>query len=177
MVELLLAEKVGAVVEGRAEVGPRALGHRSIIALPRHAKMRETVNTVKSREQWRPFAPITLESYAPRLWPSQGLRERYMVGSSAVSSHAHEVMPAAIHVDGTTRPQVLKTGQASVLEGVLRTMESNGEPPVLINTSFNGRGEPIVESAADAARTFRELDLDFLVMGGLLVTRPEKSRG
>jgi carbamoyltransferase len=169
VIDLLLQERIGAIVEGGAEVGPRALGHRSIIALPRHQKTRDTINTLKGREPWRPLAPVTLPDYAPRLWPSQGLRELYMVGNTTVSSHAREVMPAAIHVDGTTRPQVLRTGQAPLLEALLTSLGRAGLPPVLVNTSFNGRGQPIVNSAEHAVRSFQELKLDFLVLGDHLI--------
>jgi carbamoyltransferase len=112
---------------------------------------------------------VTLPGYADRLWPSQGLRELYMVGTARVSEHAHRVMPAAAHVDGTTRPQVLHPGQAPVLESLLRGLAAGGLPPVLINTSFNSRGEPIVDNAADAVRALRSLRLDFLVLGDQLV--------
>lgn len=173
VVELLLDGAIGAVAEGRAEVGPRALGHRSIIAVPNPAEVRNRINTLKSREQWRPLAPVTLADHAPVLWPSQGLRERYMVGSAVVSGPAREVMAAATHpVDGTTRPQVLVPGQAPVVESLLNGLRTAGMPPVLVNTSFNGREEPVVDSAADAARTFRSLGLDFLVLGDRLVRKP-----
>jgi carbamoyltransferase len=169
VVELLIRGRIGAIAEGRAEVGPRALGHRSIVALPRDREMRDRLNAVKRREAWRPFAPVTLPDYAPRLWPSQGLREHYMIGNAVVSEHGLEVMPAAVHVDGTTRPQVLLPGAAPTLGSLLETLRNAGLPPVLVNTSFNGPGEPIVNTAEDAVRSFRELGLDFLVLGDCLV--------
>jgi carbamoyltransferase len=94
-----------------------------------------------------------------------------MVGSSVVSGHAREVMSAAIHpVDGTTRPQVLIPGHAPVVESLLDGLGAAGMPPVLVNTSFNGREEPVVDSAADAVRTFTTLGLDFLVLGDHLIS-------
>jgi carbamoyltransferase len=171
VVELLLDGAIGAIAEGRAEVGPRALGHRSIVAVPRPAAVRDRINRLKGREPWRPLAPVTLPEYAGRLWPSQGLRELYMVGTAIGTDHAREVMPAALHVDGSTRPQVLPPGQAPVLEGLLRALADAGLPPVLVNTSFNGPGEPIVDSAADATSGFQRLGLDFLVLGDQLVQR------
>ncbi|MER5408923.1 carbamoyltransferase C-terminal domain-containing protein [Streptomyces sp. NPDC002769] len=168
--DLLLGGAIGAVAEGRAEIGPRALGHRSIVAVPRPSDVRNRINTLKNREQWRPLAPVTLAEYAPELWPSQGLRERYMVGSSSVSGLARNVMSAATHpVDGTTRPQVVAPGQAPVVESLLHQLQDVGAPPVLVNTSFNGREEPVVDTAADAVRTFRSIGLDFLVLGSHLV--------
>lgn len=177
VVELLLDGAVGAIAEGRAEVGPRALGHRSIVAVPNPPTVRDRINVIKGREPWRPLAPVTLPGYADRLWPSQGLRELYMVGTAIGTEHARQVMGAALHVDGSTRPQVLPPGEAPVLEQVLRTMASAGLPPVLVNTSFNGPGEPIVDSAADAVRSFQHLGLDFLVLGDHLVRRPTMPNG
>jgi carbamoyltransferase len=172
-VAALLADgAIGAVAQGRAEVGPRALGHRSIIALPRPATVRDRINTIKGREPWRPLAPVTLPEYQARLWPSQGLRERYMVGTAVVSSVGRQVMPAVTHVDGTTRPQVLPPQQVPVLESVLRGLSAGGLPPVLVNTSLNTRGEPIADSAADVVRTFLSLGLDFLAIGDHLVLPP-----
>lgn len=169
VVRLLQRGSIGAVVEGRAEVGPRALGHRSIVSLPDNREQRVKINVVKAREQWRPLAPVTTEEYAASLWPRQGLRELYMVGSATVSAHARDVMPAAVHVDGSTRPQTLPRGNALVLDAIFEELRSSGLPPVLINTSFNTRGEPIVNSAADAFRAFQDLGLDFLVLGDALL--------
>jgi carbamoyltransferase len=172
----LFAGRIGAVAEGRAEVGPRALGHRSILALPAPAQVQERVNAVKRREPWRPFAPVTLSSHARRLWPSQGARERYMIGNAVVSGLAREIMPAAIHVDGTTRPQSVDASSDATVVRILHGLKAAGVYPVLLNTSFNNRGEPIVNSAADAIRSFLTLGLDFLVIDGLLVRWPRTER-
>ncbi|MFJ4686726.1 carbamoyltransferase C-terminal domain-containing protein [Streptomyces sp. NPDC088789] len=173
--DLLTAGSIGAVAEGRSEVGPRALCHRSIMAMPHSTSVRDTINRIKGREMWRPLAPVTLPEYARRLWPDQGRRELYMVGNTVISAHAQEVMPASAHVDGTTRPQVLPPGQAPVAESLLTEFAARGLPPVLVNTSFNGRGEPIVDTAGDAVRAFRALGLDFLVLGEHLVHSPTRS--
>jgi len=85
------------------------------------------------------------------------------------TEHGLDVMPAAVHIDGTTRPQILPSGAAPVLMGMLEALREAGLPPVLVNTSFNGLGEPIVNTAADAVHSFRELGLDFLVLGDWLV--------
>ena len=173
VVRLLAQRKIGAVAEGRAEAGPRALGHRSIVALPSDADQRTIINAKKGREPWRPLAPVTLPSYAPMLWPSQGDRERYMVGNASVSGHGRSVMPAAVHVDGTTRPQVLHQDGASVLEGILLGLEAVGIPPVLVNTSLNKRGHPIADSVEDVLDTFRAAELDFAVIGDTLIERSD----
>jgi carbamoyltransferase len=95
-----------------------------------------------------------------------------MIGTAVVSSRARVVMPAAMHVNGTTRPQTLDASSDSTVVRILRGLEAAGVDPVLLNTSFNDRGEPIVNSARDAVRTFLALGLDFLVIDGLLVRRP-----
>ncbi|MGL5828506.1 MAG: carbamoyltransferase C-terminal domain-containing protein, partial [Angustibacter sp.] len=171
--QALCAGKVGAVAHGRAEIGPRALGHRSIIALPRPAAVQARVNKIKNRESWRPFAPVVLASYARRLWPGQGSRAQYMVGTAVVSGAGREILPAATHVDGTTRPQEVAARTDLHIAKVLGELERDGVPPVLINTSFNGRGQPIVNTAHDAAQTFLTLGLDFLVLEDHLIQRPE----
>lgn len=170
--DLLAAGHIGAVAEGRSEVGPRGLCHRSIVAMPHSASVRDTINRLKGRETWHPLAPVTLPGYARRLWSGQGLRELYMAGNVVVSGHGQRVLPAAVHVDGTTRPQVLPPGQAPVVESLLTEFTAREIPPVLVNASFNGRGEPLVDTAGDAARAFRTLGLDFLVLGEHLVHGP-----
>lgn len=167
--ELLAEGRIGAVVEGRAEVGPRALGHRSILALPRPAAMHERVNELKNREPWRPFGPVAGLESAGRFWTDQCELNRYMVGAAPVTAAGGETAPAVVHVDGTTRPQLLRSGEAPVVEAVLDALGRDGVAPVLINTSFNDRGEPIVDDAADAVRAFRAMSLDFLVLGDRLI--------
>jgi carbamoyltransferase len=168
---LLLNGAIGAVAQGRAEAGPRALGHRSIIAIPRPGGIRDRINTLKGREPWRPLAPVTLPDYAPRLWPDQGSRALYMVGGAAVSAHGQQVMPAVTHVDGTTRPQVLPPGAAPVVASILQQLQQAGVPPVLVNTSLNGPGEPIIGSAVQAVDALHDLGLDFLILGEHLIRR------
>jgi carbamoyltransferase len=168
---LLLDGAIGAVAEGRAEAGPRALGHRSIIAIPRPAGVRDRINVLKGREPWRPLAPVTLPDYAPQLWPGQGTRALYMAGAAAVSAHGQQVMPAVTHVDATTRPQVLPVGAAPVVESILRELQQAGLPPVTVNTSLNGRGEPIADSAAQAIGALHDLGLDFLILDAHLIRR------
>ena len=168
---LLIDGAIGAVAEGRAEAGPRALGHRSVIAVPRPAGVRDRINLLKGREPWRPLAPVTLPGYAPQLWPGQGSRALYMVGAAAVSAHGQEVMPAVTHVDATTRPQVLPPGAAPVVESILRQLQQAGVPPVTVNTSLNGRGEPIIGSAAQAVDALHNLGLDFLILDEHMIRR------
>jgi carbamoyltransferase len=171
VVDLLLHGQVGAIAEGRAEIGPRALGHRSIVALPRPSHVQDRVNDLKRRERWRPFAPMALRGHADVYWPTQGVRENYMIGTAVVSAAGRRVMPAVTHVDGTSRPQTVPEDQPGAAAELLRELHRGGLPPVLVNTSFNGPGEPIVNSAAEALDGFADLGLDFLVLGDALITR------
>lgn len=165
----LLAEgAMGGIVESRAEIGPRALGHRSLIAVPRPAAMRDRVNQRKGREPWRPLAPVAATSTAGELWSSRGVLARYMLAAAPVSTLGTQVLPAAVHTDGTARCQEIghppRQG-ATIMEGILTALAGMGVPPVLINTSLNGPGEPIACAAGDAAACFAQLPLDFLVVG------------
>jgi carbamoyltransferase len=168
----LLTGQVGALAWGRAEIGARALGHRSIIALPDDAGVADHVNTIKSRELWRPLAPVGLAHAEGDLWAEHPLLHKYMLGAVEVTPRGEELIPATVHVDGTARAQIVDESDPGPLADILRGIEAAGHPPVLMNTSFNGRSEPIVNTATDALKTFRDVGLDFLVVGDLLVTGP-----
>jgi carbamoyltransferase len=159
---------IGAICQGAGEIGPRALGHRSIVADPSVPGMHGRLNAMKSREPWRPFGAAALRPRAPALWQPRPRLSDYMLAGTPVSDAGQERMPAAVHVDGTTRPQELDPDSACVLAELLREWGGRAGG-ALINTSFNGRGEPIVSSAADAVACFRRLGLDFLVLDGELV--------
>jgi carbamoyltransferase len=154
---------IGAIVQGAGEIGPRALGHRSIVADPSIPAMHGRLNAIKSREPWRPFGAAALAPRAPALWQPRPRLSDYMLAGTPVSDAGRERMPAAVHVDGTTRPQELHPDSRDVLAALLREWGDRAGG-ALINTSFNGRGEPIVSSAADAVACFRRLGLDFLVL-------------
>lgn len=169
--DLLLEGRIGAVAQGRAEAGPRALGHRSILAVPGPG-MRDRVNGIKRREPWRPLGPVALAGFAAGLWADQGDLNRYMIGAAAMTETGREVAPAAVHIDGTCRPQVLRGGEAPLVEAVLTAMAQAGAPPVLLNTSFNDKGEPIVNTAAEAVAALRRMRLDFLAIDDALFVKP-----
>ncbi|MFJ9605866.1 carbamoyltransferase C-terminal domain-containing protein [Kitasatospora sp. NPDC101176] len=171
---LLIDGAVGAVAVGRAEIGPRALCHRSIIAVPNTKEIHSRVNSIKNREQWRPFAGVTHREYAEQLWEYQENLSRYMLGAARVTEEGHRVAPGVVHVDGTTRPQVIGD-EAPFVAGVLDSLDAQGVPPVLLNTSFNDRGQPIVDLADDALAAFRSMDLDFLVLGDRLLQKKSKN--
>ncbi|MFD5269000.1 carbamoyltransferase C-terminal domain-containing protein [Streptomyces sp. NPDC058335] len=174
--DLLLDGQVGAVAQGRAEIGPRALGHRSILAVPDSVEVSARVNRIKHREQWRPFAGVTSPEYGGGLWERQEHLSRYMLGAARVTDEARRVAPGVVHVDGTTRPQILAPGAAPAVGAILETLAGRGAPPVLLNTSFNDKGEPIVNSAADALAAFRSMDLDFLVLDQALYRKAPRAR-
>ncbi|MGD3110808.1 carbamoyltransferase C-terminal domain-containing protein [Streptomyces sp. YGL11-2] len=174
---LLLDGRVGAVAQGRAEVGPRALCRRSIIAVPDTADVTVRVNTLKNREQWRPFAGVTRPDYGAELWEQQEHLSRYMLGAARATALGRQVAPGVVHIDGTTRPQVLHGDEAPAVGAALDALRAQGAPPVLLNTSFNDKGEPIVNTAADALTAFRAMDLDFLVLGDDLYRKSEGTGG
>ncbi|MFI6130817.1 carbamoyltransferase C-terminal domain-containing protein [Micromonospora sp. NPDC051141] len=175
VVGLLLQGKVGAVCRGRSEVGPRALCHRSILASPVPADMQDRVNAVKRRERWRPFGPVSNADTG--LWKSAGDLERYMVGAAELTPEGAEVLPGVTHVDHTTRPQRLGPDDEPFVDAVLTGLGGAGHPSVLINTSFNGPGQPVVETADQALRCAATLGLDFLVLNDdLFISRQDTSR-
>lgn len=169
VVERLLRGQVGGIAWGRGEVGPRALGHRSLIAMPGEVAMRDRLNTLKGRELWRPLAPIGTPEAAHELWKGPQDLQRYMLGAATVTPLGEETIPATVHVDGTARGQVAAGG--GFISEVLSALGAAGPAPVLINTSFNTRGEPIVNTADDAIRSAQALGIDFLVVGDALLDR------
>jgi carbamoyltransferase len=169
VVERLLRGELGAVARGRAEVGPRALGHRSLIALPDDVAVRDRLNELKGREPWRPLAPIGISDANGRFWKGPSELQRYMLGAASVTPLGKERIPATVHVDGTARAQVAEG--AGVISDVLEALDQAGVDPVLINTSFNTRGEPIVNTAAEAVRSAEAIGVDFLVVGDALLDR------
>lgn len=168
----LLAEgAVGGICRGRSEIGPRALCHRSMLASPLDSDMAVRVNSMKDREVWRPFGPVTnvpAASHTP-WWTMRSSLERYMVGASPLTENGVNVIPAVAHVDRTTRPQRLAATDEPFVDAVLNVLKSMGHPPVLLNTSLNGRGEPLVETADEALACARKCGLDFLVLNDDLV--------
>lgn len=167
----LLAD--GAIVgwfQGRLEMGPRALGNRSIIADPRSADACHRVNAfVKGREAWRPCAPSLLADAAPD-YLERPAPAPYMIRTFDVRPEVREEIPAVVHpADGTTRPQTVREAHNPRFSRLLAAFEDLTGVPVLLNTSFNRRGEPIVATPDEAVRTFRDVGLDALVIEDFLV--------
>lgn len=166
-------------VQGRAEWGPRALGARSIIADPRHLEMQARVNEkIKFRELFRPFAPSVLVERATELFDvalptTLASPEHFMLAVAPVRAEARERIPAVTHVDGTARLHLVEHSVNPIYYDLIRAFERRTGVPVLLNTSFNLRGEPMVNTAADAIKTFQWSGMDALVLGRTLVLKEE----
>jgi carbamoyltransferase len=169
----LTAGKVVAIAQGRDEWGPRALGARSILADPRRAEMKDHLNAkIKFREEFRPFAPVVKqEAYGDWFETLEMPASPYML-------YTHEALrpgqtAAVTHVDGTSRVQTVSPEQNPYLCRILDAFERRTGVPVLINTSFNLRGEPIVSSPSDALKTFFASGIDCLALEDFVVEKPD----
>ena len=172
---LLAAGKVVGWFQGRSEWGPRALGARSILCRPYPAEMRDRVNAqIKFREIFRPFAPAVLAERAHEVFemkPAERLTqpESFMLSIVRVRDEFRSIIPAVTHVDGTARVQLVWPHPETHFRSLLERFSARTGIPVLLNTSFNLRGEPIVETPADALQTFSWSGLDVLAIGEFLV--------
>ena len=165
----IAAGDIVAVARGRAEFGPRALGCRSVLASPTTLAARDRVNARKGREAWRPLAPIV--RVEDTRWFRAMVPSPYMILTFEATEEARARIPGVVHVDGTARVQTVAAGENGFLRDVLDALEARGEPPVLINTSFNRRGEPIVDTAEQAWTSYTAMELDALVLGDHLHVR------
>jgi carbamoyltransferase len=175
LADRLAAGQVVAVHHGRDEWGPRALGARSILADPRPAEMKDHLNAkIKFREQFRPFAPVVKEEAYSDWFETLGM------AASPFMLYTHKALrpdriAAVAHVDGTSRVQTVSARQNAYLYRILDAFERRTGVPVLINTSFNLKGEPIVSSPSDALQTFLASGIDVLALDDLIVERPERA--
>jgi carbamoyltransferase len=172
--ELLLQQKIVGWFQHRSEWGPRALGARSIIADPRREDMRDRVNgAIKYRDWWRPFAPSMLaEAADPYL--AESFFAPFMIVTFPVRPHRVEEIAGVVHRDGTTRPQMVSREVNPLYYDTIQTFGAQTGTPLILNTSFNLKGEPIVDTPRDALRTFFSSGLDALIMNNVLV-RKEKA--
>ncbi len=171
--ELLVQDKVIGWFQHRMEFGPRALGARSILASPLHASMQSQLNEIKDREDFRPVAPVVLEEEAAQ-WFKNASTSPFMLFVYDVLPDKAEVIPAVRHTDGTARIQTINRAQNPLYYDLLKAFERRTGVPVLVNTSFNTRGEPIVCTPRDAVECFWTSPLDALAIGSFLL---EKERG
>jgi len=170
-VQRLAEGKIVAWVQGRAEFGPRALGNRSILADPRDAAMRDRINAgVKGREAYRPFAPAILHEYGPEYFEHYQ-ESPYMERTLRFTAAGLERAPATAHVDGTGRLQSVRAERSPQFAALLRAFFEKTGVPVLLNTSLNVMGKPMVHSLEDALAVFHATDLDVLVVGEHLLEK------
>jgi len=188
VVGLLAEEKIVGFVQGRMEYGPRALGHRSILGDPRSPKMQSVLNLkVKFRESFRPFAPAVLEEKAGEFFElstsspymllvapvhaSQRLEASATANGLERLKQIRSRIPAVTHVDYSARVQTVSAVENPIFHDVLRRFEAKTGCPVLVNTSFNVRGEPVVCTPDDAFRCFVNTEMDYLAIGNFLLER------
>jgi len=169
--ELLAHGKILGWFQGRMEFGPRALGSRSILADPRDPEMNAKVNNaVKFREWWRPFAP-SLKKEAAGEYLESATDSPFMILTAQVRAEKRSVIPSVTHVDGSARPQTVEKEINPLYWRLIDEFGKRTGVPVIMNTSFNLRGEAIVHTPTDAIRTFFSSGMDALVMGSFLVEK------
>jgi len=175
--DYLMRGKVVGWYQGRFEWGPRALGNRSILADPRNPAMKDIVNAkIKFREPYRPFAPSAAAECTAKYFEMDGAAAqypaRYMLYVVPVKPQHHATLPAITHVDGTARVQTVYREHSPLYYGLIDRFGQATGVPVVLNTSFNLRGEPIVTTPANAFSTFSRSEMDCLVLGDFLIEKP-----
>jgi carbamoyltransferase len=175
--EYLMNGKVVGWYQGRFEWGPRALGNRSILADPRNPAMKDIVNAkIKFREPYRPFAPSAAAECAAKYFQmdnaAQQYPARYMLYVMPVKPEHHATIPAVTHVDGTARVQTVFKEHNPLYYGLIERFGQATGVPIVLNTSFNLRGEPIVTTPANAFSTFSRSEMDCLVLGDFVIDKP-----
>lgn len=157
---------------GKAEFGPRALGNRSILADPRNAENKDLVNKkIKFREGFRPFAPAVLEECADDYFDMHEVKSPYMILAFEARKDKKALIPAVVHVDGTARVQTINREQNERYWGIINEFYKITGVPVILNTSFNRAGEPIVNTPEEAIETFLGSALDVLVLGDYVIKK------
>jgi carbamoyltransferase len=167
----LAEDRIVAWFQGRSEFGPRALGHRSLLAHPGHAANLERLNDVKGREQFRPVAPMVLADRAPALFRRGPFPSPYMLFVHDVVPDWRDRLPAVTHVDGTARIQTVDRDTEPLLARMLREFESRTGLPTVVNTSLNTAGRPMVDDPRDVLECFGSSPIDLLAIGPYVVWR------
>jgi carbamoyltransferase len=169
--KLLADQRVIGWFQGGSEFGPRALGNRSLLADPRKAGMKDILNNrVKHRQAFRPFAPIVLAQRANEIFEGDE-DSPFMLIAKRVRPEWRDKIPAVVHVDGTARVQTVREETNPLLYRLLKEFEALTGVPVLINTSFNVKGEPIVETPRDAVICFLTTGIDNLILHDTLISK------
>ena len=162
--------------QGWSESGPRALGNRSILADPRSIEVRDRVNSIKKREPWRPLAPSILSEYVSSYFSIHQKNSnsyKYMLLVLKANSRAKKAIPGVIHIDGTARIQEVIKEDNDIYHRLISDFHTLSWVPVLLNTSFNTKWEPIVESPEDAIKMFLSSELDYLILGDYIVSKSD----
>ncbi|MDB5013665.1 MAG: carbamoyltransferase, partial [Daejeonella sp.] len=168
--EILAQDKIIGWYQGRMEFGPRALGSRSILASPISPLMQSRLNEVKDREDFRPVAPVVLEEDAGE-WFENATYSPYMLFIYDVKPDKAYKIPAVRHVDGTARIQTINEAQHPQYYAFLKAFKAITGVPVLVNTSFNTLGKPIVCSPRDAIECFWTSPFDALIIGSFVIEK------
>lgn len=170
--KLLIEGKIVGWFQGRMEFGPRALGNRSILVDPRDNKLKRLLNQIKGREDFRPFAPSVLEDEdICNEWFEKYIKSPFMLIAFKVNENKRKLIPAAIHVDGTSRIQTVSKEIQPLYYSVIEEFFKLTGVPMIVNTSFNVRGKPIVANIEDAIRCFYSSGLDYLILGNYLINK------
>jgi carbamoyltransferase len=170
--EALAADGIVAWVQGRSEYGPRALGHRSLLAHPGRPENLTRLNDVKGREQFRPVAPMVLLERAGDLFSRGPLPSPYMLFVHDVHPDWRDRIPAVVHVDGTARIQTVAAGEEPLVARMLAAFERRTGLPVVVNTSLNTAGRPMVDDLKDALECFGSTPVDLMAIGPFVLRRP-----
>jgi carbamoyltransferase len=169
--DVLAADGVVAWFQGRSEYGPRALGHRSLLANPCRAENLTRMNDIKGREQFRPVAPMVLEDRAAEIFEGP-LPSPYMLFTHRVRGDWAQRIPAVVHVDGTARIQTVDRASEPLVAEMLEAFERRTSVPVVVNTSLNTAGRPMVDDPRDALECLGSSPIEALAIGPYLVRRP-----
>lgn len=169
--EVLAADGIVAWFQGRSEFGPRALGHRSLLAHPGHDANLERLNDVKGREHFRPVAPMVLLEAAKDAFDGGPIPSPYMLFTHRVRNGWARRVPAVVHVDGTARVQTVDAAQEPLVHRMLIAFRHRTGLPMVVNTSFNTAGRPMVDHPRDALECFGSAPIDALAIGPYLVRR------
>jgi carbamoyltransferase len=167
---ILAQDKIIGWYQGRMEFGPRALGSRSILASPISAGMQSRLNEIKDREDFRPVAPVVLEEQAGA-WFDNAIFSPFMLFVYNILPDKAGKIPAVRHVDGTARIQTINRSQHPAYYDLLKEFYNITGVPVLVNTSFNTRGEPVVCTPRDAVECFWTSPFDALVINSFLLEK------
>ncbi|HVM41401.1 MAG TPA: carbamoyltransferase C-terminal domain-containing protein [Acidimicrobiia bacterium] len=170
--QVIINDGVVAWFQGRSEYGPRALGHRTLMADARRPENLERINDVKGREQFRPVAPMVLLDRAREIFEGGPIPSPYMLFTHRVRPEWRDRIPAVVHVDGTARIQTVDRHDEPLVARLLECIDRRTGVPVVVNTSLNTAGRPMVDDPRDALECFGSAPVDALAIGPFLVRRP-----